>query len=412
MRSIFDRARLAIRQLTPPVRRLLLHSMLFGLALSIAELLFNFYLVSLGYNTDTAGLLSTISRLSGVVLGFPIGMLIDRIGARQALIFGALCYGGSWALLLTSGSIWILSIAQFLIGGSHILAVTAAVPLLASITSDAQRAAFFGLNASAVLMIGLLGNLTGGLLPSMAGRLLNTLPESTNAYRLALSIIIILSITAILPVLRAFPAATSNRSADHTAASQLQLPIKTLLRYALASFLLGIGGGAFLPFQNLFFRQQFGLSDAAVGTVMAWSSLGMGLGAAIGGPTSSKLGLQRAAALLRLGSAPAMLLLLSPVLMPATIGFFFRGFFIAASYPLNDALVIQSTPLQQRGIAVSIMSVLWASGWAVASIVSGWVQVWGGFAPVLVAAAIAYAISSLAIATLRVDVPGKNTAEM
>ena len=68
--------------------------MLLGFAGSIADLLFNFYLVSLGYAADTAGLLATVSRTAGVVLGLPIGLLIDRAGARRALLVGVSFYGG------------------------------------------------------------------------------------------------------------------------------------------------------------------------------------------------------------------------------------------------------------------------------------------------------------------------------
>jgi MFS family permease len=76
---------------------------------------------------------------------------------------------------------------------------------------------------------------------------------------------------------------------------------------------------------------------------------------------------------------------------------------VAAIYPLNDALVMQSTPLRQRGAAVSLMSILWSLGWAGAAAVSGWAQIRTGFAPMLIASAIAYALSALAIARHRED---------
>ena len=87
----------------------------------------------------------------------------------------------------------------------------------------------------------------------------------------------------------------------------------------------GLGGGAFLPFQNLFFRQQFGLGDASVGVVLAWSSLGLGLGAVLGSPLSARIGMQRAATFLRMGAVPAMLLMLIPALPAALGGSFCAG---------------------------------------------------------------------------------------
>lgn len=401
MLSVRARARTTLALITPPVWRVLIHSMIFGLAASIADLLFNFYLVSLGYASDAAGLLSTVSRMAGVALGLPIGLLIDRAGARRAVLVGAFAYSLGWLLLLLfARTLWALALTQFLIGGALILTLTAVVPLLTAVTQSTRRATFFGLNASAALMIGLVGSAVGGVLPAVAGQALSSGPQTMEAYRLALASVVVLGLCAALPMARGLP--NSNReseaSVDDTIA--VRLPLLTLVRYALPSFLLGVGGGAILPFQNLFFRQEYNLSDAAVGVVLAWSALGMGVGGLLGGPISARFGLQRAAAWLRVCATPTMLMMLAPLLAPAAAGFFLRGLFVAASYPLNDALVMQSTPALQRGIAISLLSILWSLGWAAASAVSGWAQLHWGFAPVLIGASIAYAVSGVLIATL------------
>jgi len=177
----------------------------------------------------------------------------------------------------------------------------------------------------------------------------------------------------------------------------------SIWRILTHSMLLGVAGGCILPFQNLYFRMQFGLSDALVGVVLAGAALGLGLGGLLGVPISRRFGLRPAAAWLRLAAAPAMLLMLLPAVLPASAGFFVRGLCVGASFPLNDALVMQATPPRQRGMAASLMSVLWSGGWAVASLISGWVQLRWGFVPVIIVPAIAYVGSAIAIITLRID---------
>jgi len=395
------RVRLVLGRISPPVWRILLHSSLFGLAGSVADLLFNFYLVSLGYGADIAGLLSTVNRVAGVVLGLPIGLLIDRIGARRSLLIGVVCYSGGWALALLSGALWALALTQFLVGTAQILALTSVVPLMTGVTRSSDRATVFGLNASAAMMIGLLGSLAGGLLPALAAGLLAIGPQDVVAYRLALTTVVVIALTAVLPVLRGVPEHSHDEVATSAEPVQARLSPRRLLAFALPALLLGVGSGAILPFQNLYFRQQFGLSDAAVGAVLAATALVMGLGAVIGVPISTRLGLQRAAAMLRVGAVPAILLMLIPALLPATLGFCLRGLFVAASFPLNDALVMHVTPARQRGAAMSLTSVLWSLGWAGAAIVSGWAQLRWGFGPVIVVAAVAYALSSLAIRAIK-----------
>lgn len=396
------RAQATLGRIGRPVWRILLHSFIFGLALSIADILFNFYLVSLGYAADTAGLLSTVARGAGMLLGIPMGLLIDRLGSQRALLIGLVCYSVGWALILQAVALWALIGAQFVIGSAYLLVSTAITPLLASVTSDKERTTVFGLNAFATLIVGLLGSVVGGLLPTFAAGVIDAGAQSTAAYRLALTAVVGLGVIAMLPVLPRLPVVTDGRG-EVRADGGAQLTIWALIRLALAGLLLGVGGGAFLPFQNLFFRTQFGFDDAAVGVALAWAALGMGMGALIGAPVTARLGLRRGAALLRVGAVPAMLLMLAPGIFPAVAGFFLRGLFVAASYPMNDALVMRATPHRQRGLAVSMMSLLWSGGWALASVTSGWVQLHFGFAPVIIFAAAAYLLSALAIFTLRVD---------
>jgi MFS family permease len=397
--SIRARAQTAVAQISPPIRRILAHSLVLGLAMSVADLLFNFYLVSLGYGTDTAGYLSTIYRFAGVIAGVPIGLMIDRAGAQRAMQVGAALFALGWAGQLMLSELWALAITQALIGAAGLLALTAVVPLLTGVTTREQRAAIFGLNAAAALVIGLLGGTVGGLLPALAARLINVEPTATPAYRLALGVVVLLALVALLPVLRHInvEAIHEPQPADLTSAASTRLPTIFLVRMSLPALTLGVGAGAFLPFQNLFFRQQFGLPDAAVGAILAGGALTMGLGAMFGAPVARRIGLKRASAALRLLSAPATLLMLIPWLAPAVLGYLVRGYGIGSSYPLSDAYTMQVISPRQRGTVVSLISMTWSLGWAATSSVSGWVQKEYGFAPTLIVAAIAYLLSALAI---------------
>jgi predicted MFS family arabinose efflux permease len=163
---------------------------------------------------------------------------------------------------------------------------------------------------------------------------------------------------------------------------------------------LGIGSGVILPFQNLFFREVFGLSDSGVGIILATVAVCMGLGALIGAPIGVRIGLRRGATILRIISVAGALIMLIPSLIPATIGFIIRGTFIVASYPMSDALVMANTPLRQRGMAMSLSSVFWAGGWAAGALAGGYMQVRWGFNPLIIFAAVNYLFSALAILTL------------
>lgn len=396
MLAFRSRLQTSFEYLTPAIRRILLHSLLFGLALSISDLLFNFYLVSLGYGKDTVGLLSTIFRFAAVLGGVPIGMLIDRAGPQRSIQIGLLIFALGWSMQLMMTELWTLMVSQTIIGIAQILTMTAVVPLLTNVTDDERRPAVFGINASSGMVIGLLGGTFGGILPSIAASFVQADPKATIAYRLALMTVIGLGLMAILPILRLIPSTERHRAA-RLANNAPPLTARMLLHFALPAFTLGIGAGAFLPFQNLFFREQFQLNDAIVGSILAWGSLSMGLGAMSGSLFARRLGLKRASALLRVLATPAILIMLLPSLPIAVIGFFLRGAFIGASFPLNDALTMRMTPPKQRGTAVSVTSVTWSLGWALTSLISGWSLQRYGFTSALIVGAVSYIFSALAV---------------
>jgi MFS family permease len=402
MISVQARARAIIAEYPPQVRLVLVQSMLFGLALNIADLLFNFYLVSLGYAADTAGLMSTVNRSAGMLFGLPLGMLIDRIGARRSLITGLSGFAAGWVVLLMVQSLMAMILAQFAIGVAFTLTMVSVGPLLAAVTSDERRATAFSTNASAILVVGFFGSMLAGILPTITGAWLDVDPRDSAAYGLALGAVVLLALAAILPVLKLDPVTNTEVVAATSVGNALKpVHVGRYLRFAVVSFLLGFGGGAILPFQNLFFRQQFGLGDAAVGAILATTALAMGLGALLGAPISRKFGLQAAATWLRWGTVPAVLLMLVPLPAVAVLAFFARGLFMAASFPLYDALIMQATPERQRGFAFSMLNVFWSSGWALAAFIAGFAQIAWGFGPVFLAAALCYGLSAIAIAKLR-----------
>jgi MFS family permease len=390
-----------------------MHSLILGLAMSVADLLFNFYLVSLGYGTDVAGYLSTIYRFAGVVAGVPIGILINRAGPQMAIRIGAGMFALGWLFQLNLTELWALAITQAIIGASGLMALTATVPLLTGVTHQEQRASIFGLNAAAALVIGLVGGTIGGLLPGFAAGFLAVGPQSTEAYRVALGIVVILGMVAIIPVVRTITLDADSQVRRQPAGAQQasdRLPFWFVVRMLLPALTLGIGAGVFLPFQNLFFRQQFHLPDAIVGTLLACGALAMGLGAMIGSTFAKRFGVKQAAALLRFVAAPATLLMMAPALLPAVIGYLVRGWGIGASFPLNDAYSMQIISPRHRGTIVSLTSMVWSLGWAITSSVAGLIEKQYGFTPLLIIAGVSYAVSALTVYTLPNEQPNRANA--
>ena len=385
------------RESSPAVVRILAHSLLFGLAASVSDVLFNFYLHSLGYGNEVAGQMNSLFRMAGFVFGIPLGMLIDRRGALKILYFGICTYALGWALLLTWTDIRIIAPVYFLIGAANIATYTSIIPLLSSVIEPKQRATLFGINAGATVAVGFVGSLFGGALPGLVAPLLGVSATDSLAYRVALFSVTIIGLIAIVPLLGVHAAVTKQQSDGRMPVStmdQTPIPFLRIMGFASQSLLLGVAGGLVVPFQNLFYRQQFHLDDAKVGLILALSAFAMGFGSTIGGAMAKRFGLRRATALSRLLSAPTLLLMLVPSLWVSCLAYFLSRIMVGITFPLADALVMQSVPVKQRGTSTSLSSMVWSLGWAGTAYLSGFIQRDYGFYWVFIASAVAYAVNA------------------
>lgn len=385
------------RESSPAVVRILAHSLLFGLAASVSDVLFNFYLHSLGYGNEVAGQMNSLFRIAGFVFGIPLGMLIDRRGALKILYFGICSYALGWALLLMWGDIRIIAPVYFLIGAANIATYTSIMPLLSSVIEPKQRATLFGINAGATVAVGFVGSLFGGALPGLVAPLLGVGATDALAYRVALFSVTIIGLIAIVPLLGVHAAVAKQQSDGRmpvATTDQTPIPFMSIMGFASQSLLLGVAGGLVVPFQNLFYRQQFQLDDAKVGLILALSAFAMGFGSTIGGAMAKRFGLRRAAALSRLLSAPTLLLMLVPSLWVSCLAYFLSRIMVGITFPLADALVMQSVPVKQRGTSTSLSSMLWSLGWAGTAYLSGFIQRDYGFYWVFIASAVAYAVNA------------------
>ena len=398
---------------SPDVYRILLHGMLFGMSFSISDMLFNFYLQSLGYDNAVAGQMQSVFRLAGVLFGVPIGLIIDRLGAQRMLYIGISTYATCWLVLLLIGdaalvtpfgtvsSLMLISIVYFVIGAANMTTYTAVVPLLSTIIEPQQRAAMFGINAAASTMIGFVGSIVAGLLPSWVGMVVGVDATSETAYRTALYCVSIFGLLAIIPLAgvkkasKSQPAPTAVR--DEVPATVPRLSFMRLLLFAMPSVFFGIAGGMFIPFQNLYFRQEFNANDSLVGLSIALGSLAMGIGSIMGGPLSKRLGVRRATAISRFMAAPMMFLMLIPQFYVVSAAYDLNRALVGLTFPLFSALVMQSVPLQQRGTATSMSSMTWSLGWAGSAILSGYMQQNGNFEAVIIISGISYIISALLV---------------
>jgi MFS family permease len=135
--------------------------------------LFNVYLLRLGYGPEYIGLVNGLGLLSLAVCSLPAGVLGARWGSRRAMIVGmALMTVGFWLgpmaelIPVDWRSVWIVA-AWSLVNLSAPLFTVNGTPFLMAATTPDERDHAFSLQAAVLPLAGVAGSLAAGALPGL-----------------------------------------------------------------------------------------------------------------------------------------------------------------------------------------------------------------------------------------------------
>src|SRR5437660_1085311 len=146
-------------------RLYLISNALNGISIGMVLVLYNLYLVSLGYKADFIGLVLFVGTIGVGTAIFPAGICVDRFSGKSILLWSSLLIG-----IATLGQFLFrqplpLLVSAFLagIGGAFILVVNA--PFLTTHSSPRERSLLFSFNIVLALISTVLGEIIGGALP-------------------------------------------------------------------------------------------------------------------------------------------------------------------------------------------------------------------------------------------------------
>ena len=147
-------------------RLFLISNVLSGVTAGILLVLYNLYLVSLGYGADFVGVVLFIGTIGAGLAIFPAGACIDRFSGKYILIFSSALIGIAGAGQILFRQPLPLLVSAFLagIGLAFLLVITA--PFLTTNSTPEERSHLFSMNISLGLITLVLGEVLGGTLPT------------------------------------------------------------------------------------------------------------------------------------------------------------------------------------------------------------------------------------------------------
>ncbi len=357
------------------VRLLLVVYGLFGFAyIGLYMLLFNLYLLRLGYGLEFIGLVNGTARLGFALFCLPAGILGRYWGLRPMLIAGVLLMTAGMGLvpsvefvpqtlqrqwiLITYLLIW-LGFAAFFVNSQSFVMASAAPRELNHVFSS----------MSALMpLAGFAGNLSGGFLPGLFSSLLHFPLDSPVPYRYPL----ILAAALLLPALPAMMAAREVRlepTQDETEQNDAP-PFLLLFFLSFVVLLTGVADGEISAFFNVYMDDGLRASTALLGAVTAGAQL-MAVPAALSMPfLVARWGHANVYFCSLIGGALSLgLMVLVPHWGPAALGRLSTAVFISINRPVFSAF--HQSLVQSRWRSTMSGSTMTAFGISSAAIALG-----------------------------------------
>lgn len=355
--------------------RLLLVSVIFlGTGLQVFFLLYNLYLLELGFTLTFLGQVAATSSLGMMVGGIPGGMLYSRRGGRVSFTVGILSMALLWSVQLLVRTPLLILAASFFGGIAMAFHFTATFPFLADESSDKDRTYLFSINSIVWTFAEVAGNLIGGMLPAgfLSLLALSTLAE---AQRVSMFAGTAFALLALIPVFAIQPGQREPTVVEQPVAPT-QRPSRTALRGfiggAVVVFFVGLTTGATFPFYNVYFSQFHQATTEQVGIILSLSRAASLVGLFILPALSNQMGKVKAGILLSFITVVFFIPLGLPLSLWLAVPIFLVGYscFIA-NFILCLNLIMEVVSPRQRGTQGSIRMFTEMFGRAAAGVVAG-----------------------------------------
>jgi len=399
---MIDGISLYIRQLRGfgrNARLYLFSEVIIGLAFSVYMLIFNLYIVSKGYPRSFLGELQSLPNLISLFGAVPAGVLVDAIGRKRALILANVLQTlGALGIVLSPGAGW-LRMSMITFGISQSLWMVSSAPFLMENSTEEERNVLFSAHFGLTTLVGFVGTLVGGYLPTLFGGLLSVGVESAAAYATTLGVTVALSAVSLIPILLI---EDGHRPAKTALGSFL--PWRNIqnpglaFRIFLPNIIISLGAAILIPYMNLFFKETYPISDKLLGLLFAVSAVVTGVATLASPVLAARWGRIRALVFTQLASIPFLLLIgFSGNLWVSGIAFWVRAALMNMGNPLYNAFAMEQFGERERATVSGLMGMSWNIGWTIGPFLSGYMQAAPniGFPPIFVITCSFYIVATI-----------------
>lgn len=256
---------------------------LLGFAYSgIFLVLFNLYLLRLGYGPEFVGVVNGVGLIALAVFSLPAGALGTRWGSRRMMIAGMVLMTVGFGSLLLAEFVpaswqapWFVLTWSVVSFSAPLFTVNSA-PFLMSITGPEERDYAFSMQLAIFSLAGFVGGLVAGFLPGFLAGVLAISPEQPAPFRYSLVLGAALFFIGLLTTIATREAALEQEPGS-VARVAVPIPLALISVMGIVMLLRATGEVAPNVFFNVYMETGLNASTALIGSLIAVGRLMSGV---------------------------------------------------------------------------------------------------------------------------------------
>ena len=347
-----------LRRFNPNARKYLLFVFLTTLNAGIYGVIFNLYILRLGFGEDFLGLILSISATSMGLFSIPAAFVCDRLGRKRTLLLSSVLSAISLFFLYNTTTPELLVLFSLASGMASALGLVTGSTFLLENSTKEERMYLFSMSSLIYTFSLLSGNMLGGFLPDILADLISAQSGSAISYRLTLYVSLVATVASLLPL-----AYVAEKNSEENNGIRGQLHIyrsifksKVVRQMTLFYCLYGIGWGTSLPYFNVYFDTVLGASANQIGIIFSVSQVFMILGYFLVPVLTERTGKVRLVAIVQILSIPFLLMfVLTNNLLIAVVGFVMRYMIMNMANPILNSFKLEIVQPEERSMINSIM---------------------------------------------------------
>lgn len=342
-----------------------------GAAQAIPWTMIPLYLDSIGYTKSEIGAVQSADAWGKVLMAIPAAILVSRRPTRGVLVISALLAALAYSLLPWVPGIGLVMALNLIAGLAWSVHYVAIAPFLYRNAKLEDHSRVFGLAEAVHTAAAVAGAFLGG-------RLAVLLSEACGSGSTALGWVVtsggLMALCAAWPYSRIREEARDFQKGSATLLPAWRAHRGTLLRFAIPTWMIGLGASMSIPFLGLYFHERFDSTAGDYANFQALASILMTAGFLLTPWFIARLGYVRSIVGLELASIPFFLLLAFTASLPLAIAaFLLRACLMNAATPVLKNLSMRAAPDGVREAQTAVTSLANSLGWVMGPHIGGWI---------------------------------------